>query len=384
MTYIIYDSSITGHHSEYLSHVVDYIVSKPTIDNFVLVVPEEIQIKFPDIIKKSEHFFQIRWEYIKTEETDKLSRMSLVKRSFKEFKIVEFYAKKFNAHCVYLMYFNLFQLALVFKRPTFYISGILFLQFYRMEKDNWKEKIKYYRKYWTTKLYSRNPKIKNIFVLNDQKTVTFLNHEFNTKIFFMLPDPIPEYEEEKGFSLHEYYKICPQKKILLHPGAIDPRKGTYEIIDSIDLLSNQVTEEYAILIIGKAKIEVDQIIKAKISSLLNTKFTIIFDNTFVSNERLKSLFVQSFAVLMPYKNPEASSGILGHAAKAGKPVITTGKGLLKEIVEQNNMGVLIDDCYPYLIANVLNTNSLNFEMNKKDNFVAKHTSKIFTETLLWN
>lgn len=144
MTYIIYDSSITGHHSEYLSHVVDYIVSKPTIDNYVLVVPEEIQIKFPDIIKKSEHFFQIRWEYIKTEETDKLSRMSLVKRSFKEFKIVEFYAKKHNAHCVYLMYFNLFQLALVFKRPTFYISGILFLQFYRMEKDNWKVKIKKY------------------------------------------------------------------------------------------------------------------------------------------------------------------------------------------------------------------------------------------------
>ncbi len=47
---------------------------------------------------------------------------------------------------------------------------------------------------------------------------------------------------------------------------------------------------------------------------------------------MKSYFEQTDYFLIPYKNVESSSGILGHAIAAGKPVIATDKGLIGDFV----------------------------------------------------
>jgi glycosyltransferase involved in cell wall biosynthesis len=296
---------------------------------------------------------------------------------------VQEYATKFNTKEVFLLYFNIFQLALIFKRPSFEIKGILFLQFYRMQKNTALEKLKYYRKYWITKAYCLNPKIKKVYILNETKTVSFLNTQFKTNKFQVLADPIPVYEEEHEFDAYKYYKIPRNKKILLHPGAIDPRKGTYEIIEAVDLLKDKETEEYAILIVGKAKADIEGLVLEKITALKNKGFTIVFDNSFVSNERLKSLFVQSFAVLMPYKNPEASSGILGHSAAALKCVMVTDSGLLADVVKTNRLGVLIGQPLSTDIAEGIKK-LCNFAIDKKlaTKFVAEHNIEGFASSLL--
>lgn len=68
---------------------------------------------------------------------------------------------------------------------------------------------------------------------------------------------------------------------------------------------NFFKKEYTALIIGKAKKETDTQLKDTIRNLKTGRENIIFDNVFVSNERLKSLFLQFEAVLIPYKNPKA-------------------------------------------------------------------------------
>lgn len=385
MNKIFFDTTITGHHSEYIAHLVDYILKNPSEDNYVFVVPKDINQKFPHIIQNSKNSDKISWDFIENEEVASLQNLPLAKRSFKEYETMNRFALKHRADMVYLLYFNIFQLSLIFRRPPYNIAGILFLQFYRMEINSWKDKVKYYKKYLTTKLYSLNPSIKTIFILNDDKTVDYLNRKLSTGIFKMLPDPIPEYIEEKGFNVYDFYKIPKSKKILLHPGAIDPRKGTYEIIDSINYFEDEVSKQFVILIVGKAKKEIDEEIKMRLSNLKNKDFQIVYDNTFVSNERLKSLFMQSFGVLIPYKNTEASSGVLGHAIAAGKPVVVPNKGLIGEIVRENDAGVLIEEVDCVSIAeSYLGLFNYQVDSNKFSEFLLNHTTEAFTNKIFSN
>lgn len=383
MKYLIYDIISTGHHSEYISHLVNYIINDKLNGEFYFIVSEEFEFKFPEIINKSKESPHIKWEFINKSILHKIFNSSLLKRSFKELEIVNEYALKHGIKDVLLLYFNTFQFALIFKKPKFNIKGILFLQFTRMTKNTFLNKIKYLRKYLITKMYLKNRKIKKIFILNDENSVDFLNIKFNSNTFNMLPDPIPHYKEIEGLDIYEYYKINNNKKILLHPGAIDPRKGTIEIIESIDFLSEKSVNNFAILIVGKANHNIEELINNKINNLKNKNFSIVFSNTFVSNSFLKSLFLQSFAVLMPYKNSEASSGILGHAILANKFVLTPDSGLIGEIVSNNDWGVLVKDVTANEIAlGIEKLIDFKGDFNNSFEFIESHSEREFSFKLL--
>jgi hypothetical protein len=93
--------------------------------------------------------------------------------------------------------------------------------------------------------------------------------------------------------------------------------------------------------------------------------------------------MQSDAVLMPYKNPEASSGILGHSILAGKSVIAPENGLLGELVLENCFGLVIEYITPENIAsNITRLKSFKFNFNKSKVFVNKHSSNFFSSILL--
>lgn len=386
MAKIIFDSAITGHHTEYISHLIDYIKESPKDEEYIIVVPENIKTQFPEIVNKVNACSSIKWDYLPLQDIEKLYKMSLVKRAFVEYSYVNAISKKYGATHVLLMYFNIIQFALIFKRPTFNISGILFLQFYRMEKDTIRKKIKYWRKYWVTKMVSKNPKIIKVFILNDKKTVEYLNKQFRTEIFKVLPDPIPDYEEDPHFNPYKYYKINLSKKILLHVGGLDYRKGTLEIIESIDELSKQFSESYAMIITGKANKEFDAKIIEKIKNIRNKNFKLVYENTFISNEKLMTLFKNAEIVLIPYKNPEASSGILGYAMKYGKKVIAPANGLLGEIVSENNLGMTLNYINQNSIAQAINIleNSKKPLANKTSYNISINSKEQFAKILLNN
>ncbi|MCL1943339.1 MAG: hypothetical protein FWF54_07325 [Candidatus Azobacteroides sp.] len=57
---------------------------------------------------------------------------------------------------------------------------------------------------------------------------------------------------------------------------------------------------------------------------------------------MKTLFDQSFCVLLTYKMLEASSGIFGHAVTAKKIIIGSSYGLLGELINDYELGITID------------------------------------------
>jgi glycosyltransferase involved in cell wall biosynthesis len=385
MNVVIVDIEITGHHSEYIDHLIEYLLNHSTNDTYYFVVHPEFITRFKTIVSKTKNCSHIHWHPVKPKEIESLVNLSIAKKSFRAYRLVQNYAHKLKADIVYLQHFNIFQLALAFKRANFKIKGILFNQFFRMSSKSLKEKLKYFRKFTITKLYCLNPSVEKVFVLNDLETVRNFNRKFSTNIFSVLNDPIPNLTPLENFDIYANYGISYEKKILLHFGSLASRKGTLEIIEAAKLIPKDMQNEFTILLVGKpenSKIE-KEIFENIVTSNKNSETKVIWDNNFVSNSTMKSLFDQCSAVVIPYKNPEASSGILGHAIAAKKPVITTGKGLLKALVEENNFGILLEEVNPLIIANAfLKISTTKVSNETYTNYLEEHTTIKFSNQLL--
>tara|TARA_B110000211_G_scaffold167245_1_gene188765 strand:- start:8538 stop:9713 length:1176 start_codon:yes stop_codon:yes gene_type:complete len=383
---IIFDIEITGHHTEYLNHLIDYIHEFEDEHYYFFVVHPNFIKNCPEISSKAIKTENITLSPISVEEFNYSKNNSIIKKSIFNYKLLCKYVKYHHVKEVILLYFNVFQLVFIFSRPSFSIRGILFLQFTRMERNILKEKLKYWRKYYTTKLYTLNPSINDIFILNDNKTAVLLNKSFDTQIFKMLPDPIPNLKPLQGFNIYTHYNINQNQKIFLHIGSLGDRKGTFEVVESSIHLPIDKQKEITILLVGKINdIEQENNLQNKIKEYQGKSFaTIIWCNQFVPSSLMKSLFEQCFAVLMPYKNNEASSGILGHAAAANKKVIATGKGLLKELINEYELGTLINNTTPDEIANKMVELVLSKNINeiKKSDFLSLRKPTIFAKTIL--
>ncbi|WP_026957099.1 glycosyltransferase family 1 protein [Algoriphagus vanfongensis] len=383
MVRLIFDTISSGHHPEYVLHLFNYIKLNGNISyRTIFIVPysmkEILNNSVGDYLKDE----VVDWYFLEDEVCFNLHKMNLFKRSFKYLSLVKYYVELFNATDVLLMWFNYFEVSLVFNKPSFNIRGILFSPYYRIEKNSLKKCLKFYFQSIITYLYIKNRSLDKVFILNDFSTVNSLNSKFNKNIFNVLPDPIPIYKMDPEFDLYKHYNIPRYKKVLLHAGSIDVRKGTLEIIDAIDYLETNISSEYAILIVGKAKSNVEKLIYNRLSKIKNKGFSIIFDNSFVSNERLKSLFVQSFCVLMPYKNPEASSGILGHSVLSKIPVIGPNKGLLGELINSYHLGLTLESINGKEIADcIFRLNNEKFEFDSTF-FIEYCTTENFSNSLL--
>lgn len=387
MKKLIFDIEITGHHSEYIRHLIDYLHEFHDNHIYFFVVHPNFHKRFPDISSKAARTKNITIILSTQKEFTDSQKSNLIKKSFFNYRLMHKYAKYYNTEEVLLLYFNIFQLAFIFYRPSFSVRGILFLQFLRMETNTLKEKLKYYRKYFITKLYSINPCIRSVYVLNDCKTTFFLNDRFNTKIFNILPDPIPILKPLSGFNIYANYNIDLSNKIFLHIGSLGERKGTFEVIESSLHIPLELQNKITILLVGKIKNELEnRYLHKKIKEFRErSSVNIIWDDQFVSNELMKSLFDQCYAVLMPYKTSETSSGILGHAAAANKNVIATGKGLLQELITENELGLLINNVSSTLLAEkIVELLLLKNPSNRKNKvFLEEHTPAIFAKRLLF-
>lgn len=372
MLLLIYDPQITGHHSEYIQHLAEYLANKELENSYYFIVSEEFLEKFPEIVNKTNGNKKIFWEYIPKAEVIKLQNISLVRRSFAEYNIVKKYVKKLSASHVIIMFFDIFQLSLIFKRPAFTVSGILFLQFYRIKSKNIKSKIKYLRKYWITKFYSRNKQIKRVFVLNDAKAEQYLNKEFETDVFRMLPDPVPKLMPLENFDVYKEYNIDKQKKIYLHIGVLSDKKGTLEILDAIPFFTNDEQKKICFIFAGTSKSNYKNKIKDKIEFYKkNSDVQIIWIDEFMSNNLMKSFLNSSYTVLIPYKKTESSSGVYGHATAAGKIVIGTSQGLPGELIKNYELGITCDTIDGKEIANAMRKaekmdNNIKIERNTQN------------------
>jgi glycosyltransferase involved in cell wall biosynthesis len=387
MKILIFDVEITGHHPEYISHLVSHISeSGCNGHSYFFVVHPDFCNRFPEItgqIAKSE----ITFVTISKNELNSIyvTRKNSLKQFISPFKIyalLKKYANSIKPELSILMYFNYFLIPLIIKRPGFKVTGILFSPFLRIQhRNNFFSTFNYFRKQILTYLYTRNNAVQQVFILNDQTVVETLNKQYKKEVFKYLPDPVPEIEEE-NIDIKRSYKIEYFKKIYLHFGSLRDSKSTIEIIQSFNLLPETAQKKCCLILAGQPYNDVFEKRIEQVISQLNG-VSIIYIKKFVSKGFMKSLFNQSDLILMPYKNALASSGVIGHAIASGKPVIATKQGLIGEILSNNWKGELIDEIKPETIAKAIEISiEKNYPEIENSRFLDEHTPANFARTIL--
>ena len=147
MKKLIFDIEITGHHTEYISHLVNYLHEIDDEHTYFFIVHPDFHKRFPDIASRAIRTKNITIVSSTQKEFTDSQKGNIIKKSFYNYRLMHKYAKEYKVEEVLLLYFNRFQMACIFYRPSYSIRGILFLQFSRMETNTLKEKLKYCRKY---------------------------------------------------------------------------------------------------------------------------------------------------------------------------------------------------------------------------------------------
>ena len=186
MTKLFFDIQITGHHSEYIDHILSHIIDDK-VNKYIFVVHQDFASKFTVISAKAQSKSNVTLIQVNANEILNLKVKNRFKRSLNNFKVVDHYAKKFNADEVFLLHLNVFQIALGLKKINYKISGILFMQFTNMKVNNMYSFYFYLRRYFPFILMLKQKKINQIFLLNDKDSAKYLNNKYNTKIFKYLP-----------------------------------------------------------------------------------------------------------------------------------------------------------------------------------------------------
>lgn len=389
MKILFFDILISGHHTEYINHLVEYLIVHSDGKNYYyFVVHQNFNENFGFISAKAQGKSNIKFIEVDECLLIDLQVKNRFKRSVNNLKVVLHYTELLSIDICYLLHFNVFQIALGLRKTNFKVRGILFMQFTNMKIKSFKDYYYYLRRLLPLKLCMFNRNIESIFLLNDQESCKRLNKKFKKKdVFRYLPDPVSKNIIDPSYSINHDYSIATNRKILLHFGSLSYRKGIIEILDGLLLLSKSDQQKLTLLIAGKVaenglKKDLEQRIQQH-KSLSHVQ--IIWENTFVSEAKMNNLFNACDYVLMTYKNPEASSGILGHAMKANKPVIGPSAGLVGKIIASYELGYTLKEISPDNIALALKSlKKLTFNYVLVKKFLDEHTPKKFAEILLWS
>ena len=217
-------------------------------------------------------------------------------------------------------------------------------------------------------IFVNNKSVERILVLNDQYAVDQLNNIYSTDKFCFLPDPVPNIDMSKVKNIRCELGINPEDNVYLHFGGLDSRKGTLEILDAIALMSEEELEGKVFVFAGRVYKSIHDDFYERYERLKDKVKILVFDE-FCDYVFLNNLCYSCDCILIPYKNPNQSSGVIGYASLFQKPVIGPSQGLLGRLIKEYKLGVTIDNIDKEMILESLkkplNTASIDYAHSRQ-------------------
>lgn len=336
MRTLIFDSTLTGHHLEYLHHYYRGILTRKNED-FVICVPED------DFNKQKDNYVwrdsnNVIFEFLSSEDLHHVSCKSGMNRYFAEAQLIACKAKELNVNRVILTNFIHtipFLLWLMPKKVK--VRGIIY-RIYLYGKKNLRYRIENFC-YW---LMAKSKIMDRIFILNDQNSADRLNNIHKTDKFTFLPDPVPEVDKSILENIRDIYGIPIENKVFLHFGGLTKRKGTLEILKAIDLCDGEILKNKTFIFAGRIYDDMSEEFY-KLENAVKQKTQIIVFDEFCSYIFLYKLCYSSDVILIPYQQTNLSSGVLGYAAVFEKPVIGPIGGLIGNLIRKYQMGYVLPE-----------------------------------------
>ena len=152
-------------------------------------------------------------------------------------------------------------------------------------------------------------------------------------------DPM-EIKNASPAEARQKFGIAPTDKVLLLFGAKSDRKGIVETL--AHLCAARLPRESTLLVLaGPVDVTYRPAYEAAVAAA-SQHYRILRHETFVAEEDVPFYFAAADLVLCLYKNFNASSGVLLHAASIGKPVLVCTNGVMHDAVARFQFGEAVD------------------------------------------
>lgn len=318
MKTLFYDLHSSGHHREYVQHLLD---SLPTHLDISFALSQQLASDFSRNGK-----VEIITIPIAEDNQNRGKEISWLNELALKEKIEAIFFLNIDPYQTYIE-----DLSVNVKK----VGGILFHSHHRIPWlygnspiDALKNLAKIFRAKHRLRLLSRSKRNNVLFLLDDKEGVKKLN-ETHRGIFRYLPDPISIVENKIVKN-----KINKKNEVLLF-GSIIPRKNIEHLIR---VLKKGDFSKWEFRIIGKGKQEYVESLRK-----LCLGMNVTIENRFVDYNEMDLIFHQTTIIMMVYKNFFGSSGVLGRAAYFNKPVIASKIGLIGELVKQYKLGATVKE-----------------------------------------
>lgn len=278
---------------------------------------------------------------------------------------------------VIFMYMNLYFLPLVLYRlrnnTMHKVRGLYFNPYLRQDKNV--KNIVRNLVFNLLVLFYNNLKI---FVLNDSEVAKELNEKYKTDLFNVLKDPIPTFYYQR---LKKRTKNIDIEYDFILIGIIEERKGIFQLFNAIKKMDPSFG--FSFLLAGKVESKVSVAVNEEVKILQKAGYNIELKDKYLTNAEFAGYIMQSDVVLLPYITKGASSGILGHAAYAKKPILGTEFGLIGQIIKNYRLGETFNPFDTDKFAKLLKEKkSINFDNFTRSEYVKENNFSSFCRNLL--
>ena len=371
MNIIFFEPNIKGHRIEYIHHEVSYASKHPGNFYYFLI---------PKVFDDVKELFDwpasdnINYVFLADNESHDCTHKRRLKRALSISLVIRHYSLKLKADFVFLNSLKDGMPFLPFVIPSkTKIAGIIY-DIFLWRLDEIKPSHLYFNKmcFW---LFAHSETINKVLLLNDSITTKNLNDKYKFSKYVYLPDPITEIDDIKLRNVREQYQISYDNIVYLQ-FPISKRKHSLDILRAIDRMRVEDLVNRTFIFAGEVDSQIEKEFMSKVNEL-SSKSQIIVIKGFVSYEDLYNLCFSSDIFLTLYDNHYMSSGVIGYAAFFHKFLISTGKGLLGNLVKTYHMGECIDSIS---INNIMSALSMKPEIINSE-YASDHTIGDFTRTI---
>lgn len=382
--FLIFDTILNGHHTDYLSYLVDYWCDQQPNGELYLVTPKGFSEGISAHCKSHPGIYFLE---LSASALTNAKKGSTLKRSFAEWNLYISYCKQIKPDHAILMYFDLFQAGMwLGKKSPCPVSGIYFRpSFHYKNKYSLREILVAFRKKWILSRVLGIPELKNLFCL-DKSSVSEIQKLTTRVRIIPLSDPVKEYKVKASqvLELKELLGIENDRKVFLMFGYLDDRKGIEPVLDAIAHLSQAESSKITLVLAGPITVEYRQSISTLIETMDN-------DAQIVCHfEKLEGALIQIFFeladfVLTLYRRHIGMSSLIIRAALSNKPLISSDFGYVGTLVKEKELGTIVNSESAVSISKAFQQalrGDIEFSEENLKNLAAQNTSSLFAQQIM--
>ncbi len=399
---MLFDLALGGHHGNYIRYLIDYWCEHNLLGSLdIVVLPQFLEVH-ADVTKAIAQFRHPKIKLIPITETEvealnsRKAGLSRVVRNFQEWDLYCRYASLLQATQSLIMYLDTCEIPLfVGKSSPCPFSGIYFrptfhYRFFPGYQWSRKDKLQQIREQLTLSRILQHPKLKTLFCLDPFAIEHIEQFSSRAKVVY-LPDPVEIDGNDNPHveSIQTNLGIEPHRQVFLLFGALDGRKGIYQLLDAISLLSDELCQQFCLLLVGGTNAIEQAQIEAQVKTICQHKpIQIIQRYQFIPEAEVTAYFQLADLVLALYQKHAGMSGILLLAAAAGKPILSSNYGLMGEMVRSYKLGYAINSTIANEIAKGLTYSLLSpdrsGDRSKMEEFIQQYSHELYAEIIFEN